>query len=253
MALDRLPANQPDRALVLATLCSELALGSPLERRQSLADEALAIAESSGDDASTVRVLSAVSYSLLVPSLLEQALTLSADALVRAERVGDPTLHFLAYLIRIDVAAQSGDIDEVDRGLLALGSLAEQLDQPFFSWTHAWLRSTRAQIAGDWNRAEQLATEALQIGTDGGQPDTSFMFGSQLIIVNHQRGTLGELVPVLEQMVADAPDLAGVLTAALALAYTEARQNRRGESAARRFRCWRIRSSPRSGLARHNG
>jgi class 3 adenylate cyclase/tetratricopeptide (TPR) repeat protein len=221
MALDRLPANQPDRALVLATLCSELALGSPLERRQSLADEALAIAESSGDDANTVRVLNAVSYSLLVPSLLEQALALSADALIRAERVGDPTLHFLAYLIRTDVAAQNGDIDEVDRGLLALGSLAEQLDQPFFSWTHAWLRSTRAQIAGDWNQAEQLATEALQIGTDGGQPDATFMFGSQLIIVNHQRGTLGELVPVLEQMVADAPDLAGVLTAALALAYAE--------------------------------
>lgn len=221
-ALQQLPANQPDRALVLATLCSELALGSPLERRKSLADEALAIAESSSDDASTVRVLNAVSYSLLVPSLLEQALTLSADALVRAERVGDPTLHFLAYLIRTDVAAQDGDIDEVDRGLLAMGTLAEQLDQPFFSWTHAWLRSTRAQIAGDWNRAERLATEALQIGTDGGQPDATFMFGSQLLVVNNQRGTLGDLVPLLEQMVADAPDLAGVLTAALARGYAEA-------------------------------
>ena len=47
MALDRLPADAPDRALVLATLCSELALGSPLERRQALADEAMAIARAS--------------------------------------------------------------------------------------------------------------------------------------------------------------------------------------------------------------
>jgi class 3 adenylate cyclase/tetratricopeptide (TPR) repeat protein len=222
MALDRLPADQPDRALVLATLCSELALGSPLERRQSLADEALAIAESSGEDASILRVLNAVLYPLLVPSLLEHALTLSADALIRAERVGDPTLHFHAYLLRIDVAAQNGDIDEVDRCLLTLGSLTEQLDQPFFSWTHAWFRATRAQIAGDCDRAEQLATEALQIGNDSGQPDATFMFGSQLVVVSHQRGTQGELVPVLEQMVADAPDLAGVLSAALALAYAEA-------------------------------
>ena len=65
MALDRLPADHPDRALVLATLCSELAHGSPLERRQALADEALAIAESSGDDATIVRVLN---HSLRIPS-----------------------------------------------------------------------------------------------------------------------------------------------------------------------------------------
>ena len=60
MALDRLPADHLDRALVLATLCSELAYGSPLERRQALADEALAIAQSSGDDATIVRVLNHV-------------------------------------------------------------------------------------------------------------------------------------------------------------------------------------------------
>ena len=51
MALDRLSPDDPDRALVLATLCAELAYGSPIERRQALADEALALAESSGDDA----------------------------------------------------------------------------------------------------------------------------------------------------------------------------------------------------------
>ena len=33
------------------------------------------------------------------------------------------------------------------------------------------MRATRAQIAGDPDEAEQLATEALQIGTDGGEPD----------------------------------------------------------------------------------
>lgn len=38
--------DDPDRARLLATLCSELGFGSPLECRQALADEALAIAES---------------------------------------------------------------------------------------------------------------------------------------------------------------------------------------------------------------
>ena len=53
----RLPVDHADRALVLAALCMELTFGSPLERRQALADEALAIAEASGDDASIVQVL----------------------------------------------------------------------------------------------------------------------------------------------------------------------------------------------------
>jgi hypothetical protein len=51
MALARLPDDHLDRARVLATLCSELAYGSSLERREALAEEALAIAEAAGDDA----------------------------------------------------------------------------------------------------------------------------------------------------------------------------------------------------------
>ena len=47
LALDRLPDRRPVRALVLATLCSELTYGSSLERRQALADEAIALARSS--------------------------------------------------------------------------------------------------------------------------------------------------------------------------------------------------------------
>ena len=41
MALDRMSTGDRDRPLVLATLCSELAIGTPLERRRALADEAL--------------------------------------------------------------------------------------------------------------------------------------------------------------------------------------------------------------------
>ena len=115
MALDRLPAGDPDRALVLATLCSELIIGSPLERLQALADEALAIAESSGDDATIVRVLNQVILPSLVPSLLEQTLARTADALVRAERLGDPVLLFFAAHSRATAVFQAGDIDEMDR------------------------------------------------------------------------------------------------------------------------------------------
>ena len=222
MALARLPADHPDRALVLATLCAELTYGSTLERRQALADEALAIAESSGDDAIIVRVLNHVSFPLLVPPLLEQSLAWSADALLRAERVGDPVLLFWAAGWRALAAARAGDIDEMDRCYEITGSLAEQLDQPTLNWWHSYTRAMRAQIAGNTEQAEQLATEALQRGTDSGQPDATMFFGAQLGMVSTQRGTMGELVPLIEQMAADAPEIAGGIAAALALAHVEA-------------------------------
>ena len=67
LLLDRVPPGSPDRALVLAALCSELAYGSSLERRQSLAQEAIVTARSSDDDATIVRVLNHVFIPLLRP------------------------------------------------------------------------------------------------------------------------------------------------------------------------------------------
>jgi len=221
VALDRLSTDNPDRALVLATLCAELAHGSPLERRQSLGHEALAIAQSTGDDATIVRVLNHLSIPLQVPPLLEQALEWTADALVRAERVGDPVLLFWATQWRAEAAARAGDIDEMDRCLEIRGSLIAQLDQPTLNWIDTYTRAKRAQIAGDTDRAEQLATEAFQIGTDGGQPDASTIFRAQFLNVSVQRGTLADLIPLIEQAVSDNPTLPA-FTAVLALAHAEA-------------------------------
>jgi class 3 adenylate cyclase len=222
MAVDRLPFDHPDRALVLATLCSELSYGSTLERRKALADEALVIAESSGDDATIARVVNQVLFPLLVPSMFEQQLTWTADALARAERVGDPVLLFLMAHSRATAVFLAGDIDEMDRCIEIMCALAEKLDQPILSWTNTFNLAKRAQIAGDTELAEQLATKALEIGTDCGQPDAALFFGGQLMVVSAQRGTMGELIPLIEQTIDEAVATPGVFTAALALAHAEA-------------------------------
>jgi class 3 adenylate cyclase len=222
MALDRLTADHRDRPLVLATLCSEIAYGTPFEHRQALADEALAMAEASGDAAVFLRVLNNVTYPLMVPPRHEQSLVWTADALRRAQTLGDPVQLFFAAVWRAVACARAADIDEVDRCLEIMGSLAERLDQPLLHWMYTYQQAWRAQIAGDADRAEQLTVEALQIGTDGGQPDAAVFFGTQLVPVNLQRGSMGDMVSLLEQMVADAPDVAGTVTAALALAHAEA-------------------------------
>ena len=99
-------------------------------------------------------------------------------------------------------------------------TVAEQLDQPAFHWLHAVHAAQRALWAGDTDRAEQLATRALETGTEGAELDASIFFGGQLMHVSWQRGTLPDLVTLIEQAIADNPGLPAFIPA-LAIAHGE--------------------------------
>ncbi len=222
LALAKVEVDNPDRALVLATLCSELAHGSSLEQRQSLAEEAIAIAKRSGDDAVMVRVLNHLHVALQVPSMLERTEAWAAEGLELAQRVGDPVLVFWAAQWRVESAARRGDIGELDRCLAIHGEMADALGQPLFSWGHTFVQSLRAQIAGETQAAEKFAVEALEIGTQGGQPDAALIFGGQMNIVAGQLGTQHELVPLIEKMADETRDIPrSFFLSLLAKAYVE--------------------------------
>ncbi len=223
MALDRLAPDDPDRALVLATLCAELTYGSPLERRQALADEAIAIARSSGDDATIVRVLNTV----CVPARAFRNCSSS-------RWIGRPRLWFGPSGSatpsccsgprgrRASAAARTLDIDEMDRCLDIIGSLAEQLDQPMLNWVHS-CGACRASADRRGHRPGRTVGHRSTPDRHRQRPTRRHLFyGTQLGPVSFQRGTYGELAPLIEQMAVDTPDLAGIIVAALALAHVEA-------------------------------
>ena len=90
-ALEAMPAGDVRLPLTLANLCQGLTYGNPIERRRALADEAVALAEMSGNDATLVRVLNHVAFPLLVPPLLDTLLERSARSTALAEqRAGRP-------------------------------------------------------------------------------------------------------------------------------------------------------------------
>ncbi len=220
-ALDRLQSDDVRRALVLATLCTELTVGSSLERREALADEALAIVRRQGDDASVARVINQVLLPLSIPHLLDLSTARAEEGLARAESVGDPMLLCTAASGRRLIAGSAGDIEEMDRCFEVKARLVEQLDLPFLSWVHTMQRATRMLVDGDSDAGEQLAQQAMQLGSDGGQPDVVTAFGTQQIMVQLLRGTLGTLVPLIEQVVSENPSFP-VFTAVLALAHSDA-------------------------------
>lgn len=223
LALQRLPPDVPERALVLAALCAELAFGSTLERRQALADEALAIGRAVGDDAIMVRILNQMAFSLTVPSRLEDSLQWTADALTRAERLGDPMQLYFAAMYRATASIRASDVEEADRCFAIAGGLVRRLDLPPLTWEYTFHMSKRAQLAGDLAEAEKLAGMAVAIGTECGQPDAEMFYGVQLAAINWMRGTMGALAPLLEQMMAANPGLP-TIRASLAMAYAQAQQ-----------------------------
>ena len=126
----------------------------------------------------------------------------------------------LASAIRQVIAANNGDVDEVDRCLALSDAVVNRLGQPTLAWANYFLRATRAQITGDVDQAEQFAQLALDRGSESGEPDAAILFGSQFIMAAWQRGTAGDLVSLIEQAAADNPRVTA-LTAGLVVAFLE--------------------------------
>ncbi len=222
-ALARLPADHPDRALVLAMLCQDLTYSSPLDRRLALAEEALAIAESSGHDAVIVRVLNLIYLPLRVPSQLEQSLTQTADALARAERLGDPVQLLWALGWRASIVASTGDIEEMNHCLERVQSMAAQVNQPSLNWIVNCELAASALAVGDLERAELLIDNAFNIGTSIDEPDVDVYFKAQVLGLSARRGTLGDIASLIAQTVSENPGIPS-LRGNLARAYVQGKR-----------------------------
>jgi DNA-binding SARP family transcriptional activator len=219
-ALACCPGAGAERALLLALLCQELAFASPLERRRQLAEEARTVAESTGDDAVSVRVANHVLNSLQIPPLIATSRAWAVESLARSERVSDPLLRFWAASDCAAFAACAGDIEAMDGALTITGATSERVGQTTALWAHAFLTATRTLMAGALDRGDAEAARALEIGTAGGEPDAEFVFGAQMLLSTWARGTMGQVVPVIEEAVARYPGIPAY-RAALALALVE--------------------------------
>jgi len=210
-----------ERALLLATLCSELALGTTLDRRQELADAARAMARRLGDPDTVIRTLNLVCDPLQVPSTLTERMVDAKEALELSELLGDPDLLFWTGAYSRLAAVQAGDFEMAGRCLATMRAVIRGLREPTMMWVTLFNDAADALLTGDPDRAEQFATAALEIGTESGQPDAFGFYGAELIGIRRQQGRYGELVPMIEQVAAENPALP-VFRATLAEGHMEA-------------------------------
>ena len=221
-ALETLPeTDSPERARLLATLCSELNFHSPLERRLVLADEAKAITRRLENRATFVDVVTRCTTALTAPSTLATEWADIAEAFAVARDLDDPVAVFLATGFSCTLAVRAGQFELATERLAMFGAMTEKLGQPLFLWSANYTAASLALVHGDAEAAEQLATAALEVGTAGGQPDAVAFYGLQLMATRDEQGRMGEMVSLIADAAAKNPSLPGFM-AILAVAHLEA-------------------------------
>ena len=217
--------DSASRASLLSLLALEILHAGDYPARRALADEALDMARRIGDPAIIAGVLSRRLLTLWVPDTLAERLAETAEAEMRASDVGDAEVRFWACLRRAMVALEAGLLDEVDACLERSEALSASVGQPVLRWSVLFARAWRRLLIGDFEVAEALALEALQLGNDTGQPDAATIFGSQLVGLRWCQGRLNEVVDLVSSIAATNPGLPG-LTALLAMCLAvSAREN----------------------------
>jgi class 3 adenylate cyclase/tetratricopeptide (TPR) repeat protein len=221
-ALEALPeTDSPERARLLATLCSEINYHSPLGRRLALADEAKAIARRLGDRATFVDVVSRCCNPLAAPSTLATGLADLAEVFASASDLDDPVALLPAASVGCELAVRAGRFELARERQAMVRAMAEKLGQPSVLWVANFVGASLAVLHGDTEEAEQLATAALEVGTAGGQPDAFTNYGIQLMAIRSQQGRMGELVSLIADIAERNPSMP-TFSAVLAAAHLDA-------------------------------
>ena len=200
--------DSAERALLIATLFSELEWDSSLDERTTMITEAVRIARAVGDPWVLGAVLNRASASSLAPHNLAERRLLSAESLEIARRLADRTLEFWANVGVFFAAFNAADRAGADTALAEAMALADGIGRPSFRWFARALRTSLLIVVAHPDEAEASAHETFQIGTEAGEPDAFDYFAAALMMTRFVQGRGMEVMDLLRTAVDDHPQLA---------------------------------------------
>ena len=206
-ALDAVGADDSaDRARLLATLAGELTYTGD-DRRFGLCREAREVAERLGDPAVLLDAMLRTGSAMNVPELYAERRARTEETLRLSAEQDDPFQRFFAIEMQADTFLGAGAIDGVHALDDERQAIAAKLELPTLTWVAKNASALLHILAGDLEVGEQLANEAFAIGAETGQPDLMVYYGGLLMQVRLIQDRVAELVPLLEQAIADNPGL----------------------------------------------
>jgi len=198
--------NPARRARLLAIKAQELSYDADFERRRALAEEAIALARSTGDTKTLADVLQHVWEPLRVASMLELRRNLSNELSARAAELGDPALELAAHGHNVNNCIEHGDFERAEKELEQMEVTAHELDQPTTWWITTYTRAGWKLVCGELTAAEELSRRAFEIGREAGEPDSFTVYGAQLAFVRRYQGRAGEIIAAVEESAGSIPD-----------------------------------------------
>jgi class 3 adenylate cyclase/tetratricopeptide (TPR) repeat protein len=196
------------RARVLASLAVELFWSPEIERRTGYADEAVDLARAIGDPETLSYVL-VRSWAFVDGSqpFLEPLSRLTDEAEVAALQTGDAEALRSVYSMSIWHAAIVGDRNEYEARYDAYVRLSDQMRQPSARAQRMWTDAAKSAFEGRYDEAEQVVVDSIAVAqqADMAADSISGVVGSLFYAIRQGQGRLDELVPAIEDLVADQP------------------------------------------------
>lgn len=158
------PGDSAERAWLLARLSVALTIQETVERRRTLAEEAVAVASRIEDPAALAYALSALCDATAGPDDCEARLERSGEIVRLAQENGDRPMELLGRRMRVVAFLEVGNSTGADAEIDEFARLAEAMRQPLYSWYVPLWRGMQALVAGRFDVAEGLAEEARLVG-----------------------------------------------------------------------------------------
>jgi hypothetical protein len=193
------------RALLLASLASELVWADDGDRRFALSDEAVALAREGGDPGVLGQVLVLRLTTVWSPALLEDCRATAAEAVAVTISIGDRALRCHALRFAAGAALEAGDRPAALHRLDQAEALTDDAAQPDLHWHLSLARAGWAVLSGELDRAEEEAHRALRVGRSIQAPEAFTFFGAIELEIRRVRGNLAEVIEVVAENAAGLP------------------------------------------------
>lgn len=199
-ALDGLePGESLLRGRLLGRLATEQYWVGSVERTYELAQAAMREAEAAGDDAGRLLAHYAMAFGCWTPDRTVQLVEVCETYLDDARRAGDHRHELLAHRWLVPAVVELGDVDRGWREAQTAMEMAEELGLSVQQWVSRVIAASTLLIVGDLERAEELATEGLALGSVS-EPEVALDFVSLFMwTLRWLQGRLAEIAPLVEQ------------------------------------------------------
>ncbi len=158
------------RARVLSRYAQALMYRGEYERALEVSQEALDVAESTGDPATLIEALRARQLACCAPEGATERAVLAARMLEASEEVRSASVEMWGRLWRLDTLFETGQLTRISRELADLAVCVERVRGPLAKWHHLEYSATLAQGTGRFADAISIGADAFALINDMGHP-----------------------------------------------------------------------------------